>query len=105
VIIMNKKAQEGGSLSIITKAVLVLLVLFVLVVIFLRFFGDQSTIIDKQICGLDHDFDGDGYPDTVDRCHCDPGKAFSCGTSAVQCKDDLYAACKKERETNAKATA
>lgn len=102
---MDKKAQEGGSLSIITKAVLVLLVLFILIVIFLRFFGDQSNIIDKQICGLGHDMDEDGYPDTVDRCPCDPGKAFSCGTNAEKCTTDLYADCKKDRETNAKTKA
>jgi hypothetical protein len=101
--IMDKKAQEGGSLSIITKAVLVLLILFVLIVIFLQFFGDQSKLIDKQICGLGHDQDGDGYPDTVDRCPCDEGKAWSCGTDAKKCTTDIYAECKKVRDNEAKA--
>ncbi len=94
---MDKKAQEGGSLSIITKAVLVLLVLFVLIAIFLKFLPDQSRMIDEKICGLEHDQDSDGYPDTVDRCPCDTGRPLTCSTPATQCQQDIYSACKAKK--------
>jgi len=93
----NKKAQEGGSLSIITKAVLVLLVLFVLIAIFLKFLPDQSKMIDEKICGLEHDQDNDGYPDTVDRCPCDTGRPLTCATAADVCKQKIYEGCQAKK--------
>ena len=77
---MDRKAQDSGSVSLITKIILALIVLFVLIVIIMKFLPDQSRIINEKLCGLEHDQDNDGYPDTVDRCPCDEGKPLKCTT-------------------------
>ena len=94
---MHTKAQDGGSFSIITKAVLALLILFVLIVIILKLLPDQSRIIDEKICGLEHDQDNDGYPDTIDRCPCDKGRPLTCTYPAAQCQQTIYNECKAKK--------
>jgi len=96
---MNKKAQAGGTLPIITKAILVLVVLVIMLVIFYKFFGQGASIIDTEICGLDHDQDGDGIIDLNDKCPCDPGEPSKCVTPIKECRSKIAASpeCKSRR--------
>ena len=94
---MFKKAQEGGSFGIIKTAIIVLLVLTILIFVFVKYFGQEIGIVQKNICGVDHDEDGDGIPDIADRCPCDTGEPSECKTPKQKCQSQIDAKCKVKK--------
>ena len=66
----NKKAVEL-SLNVIVVAAIVLVVLVVSIMIYTGYMGEAKITLDQNIYRINHDCDGDGINDAIDRCPCD----------------------------------
>ena len=60
--------KKGMALETIIKAVLLLVVLFIIISVFRSYFGKEVGIVGTQISSLEHDTDCDGVVDYSDKC-------------------------------------
>jgi len=91
VINMKNKDAVELSLNVIVIAAMVLIVLVVSIMIYTGYIGKTRVTLDENIYRINHDCDGDGINDAIDRCPCDaedtnePKK--ECTTSVKNCEN------------------